>query len=122
MIKYENENKNKNKNNQVHASDYDCNPVVVEAIALARSSENARYYIDYLGNGKDVHEVRRDKSNARINQRKEGLVMNEENEGNYIDNLGNGRNIHERRKDESNTRINQREERVVMRDRGDDGR
>jgi len=69
MIRYENEN------NLVHASDYDFNQKVVEAVALARNAENVRSYIDYLGNGKDIQEVRYDKSVNRINQRREGLVI-----------------------------------------------
>lgn len=69
MIRYENEN------NLVHASDYDFNQKVVEAVALARSAENVRNYIDYLGNGKDIQEVRNNKSVSRINQRREGLVI-----------------------------------------------
>ncbi len=69
MIRYENEN------NLVHASDYDFNQKVVEAVALARSAENVRNYIDYLGNGKDIQEIRNNKSVSRINQRREGLVM-----------------------------------------------
>lgn len=59
---------------EVHKSNYDCNPVVLNLIALAKLTKNPRDYIDCLSGGKATKDIRQDKETKRV----EGLDREDE--------------------------------------------
>lgn len=55
---------------EVHKSDHDFNPDVLNAIALARLTKNPRDYIDCMYGGKDLRDIRNDKETKRNDERR----------------------------------------------------
>lgn len=60
-------------NYEVHKSDHDFNPDILNAIALARLTKNPRDYIDCMYGGKDLRDLRNDKDARRNSERKINL-------------------------------------------------
>lgn len=59
--------------NQVHRSDHDFNPDVLNAIAMAKLTKTPRDYMDCLNGGKSIQDIRDAKETQRIETRKAGL-------------------------------------------------
>lgn len=55
---------------EVHKSDHDFNPKVLEVISLARLTKNPRDYIDCIYGGKNLRDIREDKDVKRNDKRK----------------------------------------------------
>lgn len=65
-------------NYEVHKSDNDCNPNIVNAIALAKVTKSPRDYIDCISGGKSIIDVRNNKDTSRIEIRKQNVIESRE--------------------------------------------
>lgn len=66
------------ENEVVHKSDYDFNPKVLDAIALAKLTKNPRDYIDCMYGGKDLRDIRETNEEKRNGSRKVDLSQDRE--------------------------------------------